>query len=388
LRRSLLGLEPQSFEQALAAPYPLISWSERSREGTWSKPWTDAQKRIALRTIPSMDDPRAIVSEALNAARQGAKVLVIRNTVTAAIATAAALESLAGARASELFRVEGQPTLHHSRFSARDRKLLDREVERELGGRRSVGGRVIVGTQTLEQSLDIDADLLMTDLCPVDVLLQRLGRLHRNGLNTRPDGFSDPQAVIIAPSSRDLSHLAKAPRHGLGTSDNGGIYEDLFAVEATWRLIEINPVWTIPEMNRRLVESVTHPDKQAELEAELCGDAAWAEHRKQLIGLGRARRLHSEFTVIPFSQPFAELRFPEDERLATRLGAKDLDVVFPAGITGPFGLALESLRIPHHLLGSADGTEPSDVTPSNGTITFRIGDRAFEYGRLGLRKTV
>ncbi|EIM24365.1 hypothetical protein MicloDRAFT_00070180 [Microvirga lotononidis] len=159
----------------------------------------------------------------------------------------------------------------------------------ELGGTRSFGGRVIVGTQTLEQSLDIDADFLITDLCPVDVLLQRLGRLHRNGRNKRPHGFSILQAVIVVPSRRDLTPLVKAPRNGLGTSKQGGIYEDLFAIEATWRLIEDNPEWHIPAMNRYLVEAVTHPDKRAELEAELCGKAAWAEHRGRIIGLWRGR---------------------------------------------------------------------------------------------------
>ena len=51
---------------------------------------------------------------------------------------------------------------------------------------------VIIGTQTLEQSLDIDADLILTDVCPADVLLQRLGRLHRHLRDNRPAVFEQP----------------------------------------------------------------------------------------------------------------------------------------------------------------------------------------------------
>ncbi len=69
---------------------------------------------------------------------------------------------------------------HHSRYAKTDRQLLDKAIEAAFGRGGASGGCVAVATQTVEQSLDIDADLLITDLCPIDVLLQRIGRLHRH----------------------------------------------------------------------------------------------------------------------------------------------------------------------------------------------------------------
>ena len=70
------------------------------------------------------------------------------------------------------------PALHHGRFAPEDRKLLGQAGEAALSPHeRKPGGVIVIGTQTLEQSLDIDADFLLIDLCPVDVLLQRSDRL-------------------------------------------------------------------------------------------------------------------------------------------------------------------------------------------------------------------
>jgi CRISPR-associated endonuclease/helicase Cas3 len=71
--------------------------------------------------------------------------------------------------------------LLHSRFSAAARRSKERELLRRLGAG-GAGGRdgVFVGTQVLEQSLDVDFDVLFSDLAPVDLLLQRMGRLHRH----------------------------------------------------------------------------------------------------------------------------------------------------------------------------------------------------------------
>ena len=225
-----------------------------------------------------MRDFAAVAARALVAARAGAKVLLVRNTVDYAIRTQQAVEEVS--EASEdvlLLSVNGIPTLHHGRFAAIDRVLLDDEIERRLGRGRPSGGFVVVGTQTLEQSLDIDADLLITDLCPADVLLQRIGRLHRHRDNdaSRPEGYDTPHCVVLTPGE-DLSPLLSAGQNANGLGPYGGVYRNLHILEATRRLVDEHPQWRIPEMNRELVERATHPEALDAITAEL--GEAWKEH--------------------------------------------------------------------------------------------------------------
>jgi CRISPR-associated endonuclease/helicase Cas3 len=82
-------------------------------------------------------------------------------------------------------------------------------------------------TQTAEQSLDIDADLLITDACPADVLLQRLGRLHRHRAGTRPT------AVLIDPGPLDHYLLPKGIVVGRPGQGWLLVYNNLLSVRAT-----------------------------------------------------------------------------------------------------------------------------------------------------------
>ena len=254
-----------SVDEAIVAPYPAVSVMAPGGENVAPTGENQQEKSVGITAEPLIHDYAQVAELALWAARQDAKVLIIRNTVSNAVATQEALEQAAGNDRDLLFSADGITTLHHSRFALDDRHLLDREVEKRLGKERppalipSEGGLVLVGIQTLEQSLDIDADLLITDLCPVDVLLQRIGRLHRHRRDDRPAGHVSPRCVVLTPDTDDLSPLLQGGSNRTGLGPHGYVYEDLRVLEATRRLIRDYPEWRIPEMNRLLVENAPTP---------------------------------------------------------------------------------------------------------------------------------
>lgn len=106
----------------------------------------------------------------------GGCVLVVRNTVKRVLETARVLRERFG---------DADVTVAHSCFVDIDRAAKDRDLLRRFGPPGKATGRperrhIVVASQVAEQSLDVDFDLLVSDLCPVDLLLQRMGRLHRH----------------------------------------------------------------------------------------------------------------------------------------------------------------------------------------------------------------
>mgnify|MGYP003759495267 CR=1 FL=1 len=107
----------------------------------------------------------------------------------------------------------GEETIRllHSRFLAPDRAEKEGVILKELGKpekSKRPKKRIVVGTQVLEQSLDIDFDVLVTDICPMDLLLQRIGRLHRHERN-RPGKLGSALCLLLGSDGDSFESATK-----------------------------------------------------------------------------------------------------------------------------------------------------------------------------------
>mgnify|MGYP001049354078 CR=1 FL=1 len=152
---------------------------------------------LAVEVAWLADTEQALVLLLRTKLSNGGCALVVCNTVRRAIERYQSLRESFG----------DAVTLAHSRFIAADRLDIDSRLRGDFGppARDASGsapsdprrdGRIVVATQVAEQSLDVDFDLLVTDLAPIDLVLQRMGRLHRHDRGTRPAGLRRPRCWV------------------------------------------------------------------------------------------------------------------------------------------------------------------------------------------------
>lgn len=168
--------------------YPLITYSdgdEVSYAGLYSneseKDTTIYVNRLKIENLLSLIDDKL---------SDGGNMGIIVNTVKQAQDIYDSISAI---------DFDGDVKLFHSQFLAPDRMKKEDTLLKELGPE-SVSSRpykgVIIGTQVLEQSLNIDFDILVSELCPMDLLIQRVGRLHRFRTK-RPEKLINPELHIF-----------------------------------------------------------------------------------------------------------------------------------------------------------------------------------------------
>lgn len=165
--------------------YPLITYSDGNKIRQY-KDFGEAEttKKIEIKKI-SDDDLYSVTDDLMK--REGVIAIVV-NTVRRAQEIAQECSERYG---------EDKVSLLHSNFIATDRIKKEEQLLKEVGkGAERPKQKIIIGTQVIEQSLDIDFDVMISDLAPMDLMIQRMGRLHRHKI-TRPSQHSQPVFYVL-----------------------------------------------------------------------------------------------------------------------------------------------------------------------------------------------
>ncbi len=189
-RMFLEAFIPECEKSIALAPYPAIH--SISSQGVKSETVDGLRTFIAtLVPLPSDDWLDAVCRLCEEKLEHGGCAACIVNTVSDAQKLYVKLK--------EVF-LEDEIELFHARFTKKDRLEIEKRVVERFGknGKRPKRS-IVVATQVIEQSLDVDFDLMVSQPAPIDLLLQRMGRLHRHE-RKRPKGLEKRSLYVLVPT--------------------------------------------------------------------------------------------------------------------------------------------------------------------------------------------
>ena len=253
-------------------------------------------------TVHQHRDEEAVCDEIRAAVEAGQCVCWIRNTVFDAREAWRMLQDADWLDSDRLH-------LFHSRYALADRLRIEQDMLERFGKASTPeqrSGRVLIATQVVEQSLDLDFDRMIADLAPIDLLIQRAGRLHRHQRGDR----GTPVLDVYAPEPTDEP---QADWYKAGFPKAHYVYPDTLVLWRTTRLLAEQGGWRMPDDARDLLEPVYDADGLipvglADNAQEVDGDT----YAKQDAGKFASLRLEGGYRGGPL--------WDEEARVATRLG--------------------------------------------------------------------
>lgn len=277
------------------------------------------RRSVQFRRLGSEEDAMVVIQEAV---ARGRCVCWIRNTVNDA--RSAYLRLI-----DEKWMEPVKLTLFHSRYAMVDRQRIEQDVLQRFGKKsahQQRSGQVLIATQVVEQSLDLDFDVMISDVAPIDLLIQRAGRLQRhlrkaNGdlveVGATRDERPKPCLCVLAPDPADVqdSNWLKAILPG-----TQAVYPNIGQLWLTLRTLESNAGFAMPEDARTLIEGVYSQDVQEAIPDALqqASNNALADQRAQ-SGMGEFNCLKLEKGYTRSSADHSG-GWDEEVRIPTRLG--------------------------------------------------------------------
>jgi CRISPR-associated endonuclease/helicase Cas3 len=284
--------------------------------------------RVALeRTGPALAD---VARDLVQRSKDGGCVAWILNTVARA---QAAYRAVAALRDAGELAADTNVSLLHARFPYEDRAYRERDADRRFGppgeGRQRPLRAILIGTQVLEQSLDLDFDLMVTDLAPIDLVLQRAGRLHRHRRDARPAALAEPRLLL---SRCEAEEAPCGPAFGTSAF----VYDESVLL-ASWLALRDRDAVVLADDIEPLVERVYDGARDpldgpigerlrnARAEAQREHDRDWREAENRLLGppVGCDDILGA--TGAPFAEDDPDVH--RSLQALTRLGAPSIDAV-------------------------------------------------------------
>ncbi|WP_185267206.1 CRISPR-associated helicase Cas3' [Halopseudomonas xiamenensis] len=315
------GLNTDDGEGLADARYPLAVRAGRELVAHACATRPQVRRKVQ---VQALHEEAAVLEMITEQARAGRCVAWIRNTV-------------ADARRAHRLLSEHLPPEHlqlfHSRYAMGDRLDIEAEVLARFG-KHSTGaeraGRVLVGTQVLEQSLDFDVDLMVSDLAPIDLLIQRAGRLQRHARqadgNPAADGVEQRPAPVLCLLTPEPVADAKADWYAAMFPKGCFVYPDAGAL---WRgaraLLHAGCIITPGEAGqpgavRELVEAVY--GEQAEEVPDALSKASQDQAGKDM-----AMKSQAHFNALKLNKGYcidSSDRWYEEHQVPTRLGDETL----------------------------------------------------------------
>ena len=361
------------------APYPRLTLvSGQSVKGI-PIPWEEEKTywvAAAPRPAPELAD---FALERLG--KEGAAALIV-NTVDRAQALYQEFKARLGG--GEVILEEGRPIgwragdtelyLLHARLPSAERQVRESALLARFGrdGKRPKRA-LVVATQVIEQSLDLDFDLLLTDLAPLDLVLQRAGRVHRHP-RTPPPAHGEPRVYVAG--------LAEEPP-GLKSEYWHKVY-DPYPLYTSWHLLRSHSAIRLPAEMESLIEATYAEETLKQLPETVRGRAEEAlstfKNRTEDTELEAANvvvdPLARLLETLGADQLPAELGLEDDEespytqRPLTRLGEPSVTVVPLYELEGGFFLDPEG-RIPARVQGKASPKEAKALYAAS----LRVGRR-------------
>lgn len=165
---------------------------------------TEKHSVVSVSLCPILQDPEQIARKAVELVQDGGCLCVLLNVVDQAQTVYQALKQMG---------FDGETLLFHARFPAERRQEIEAQCIRWFGKDKSHRPKkaILVATQVVEQSLDMDFDTMMTAVAPIDLLLQRVGRVFRHEDTPRPPQFQAPTLCVLTPRDSENYHDVYPP---------------------------------------------------------------------------------------------------------------------------------------------------------------------------------